>query len=879
VSEQKPLIDGMEVQLRADWQREVAGFKVLLHREGGGYRLEVWRDLEEVKSWSVRDEAGAKAALEELRELLLEKVEPETAGEAEKLLEELRGRFERSVRAALVIEEGGEEIRVLASDGAVLKASMFFYEGKDGVEWLGELTYLVAEVEEKGEEEGGRGKRGKAAKLGLFPFLALAKAVGGKVVERKLIRVRGGVIDLDGVKMPLEFKAQLDKALDTMLDLGAVVEWLKGREVKVSEVYPKLLERVKRFVNFNWDPRLYHVVSCYIVATYFAQVFPAFPQLHFVGSISSGKTRAGLAVARAARRGLSTTDTSEASIFRIAEGVGATLLIDDVWGEGAKIAHLTYKKGVSVPRVEKGAGERLLLRLFETYCPTVYTGVELPIEHKRSRAIVIGMRKAPDPNPEGRDPEPRDFEDIRRELYICELTQFPEVKRKFEELARQRRELGLEGRDFEVWGPLLAVAALAGKEAYDEVLKYAKQDVGRKVEEMYLEEKEVLSGLERLLLSKAEELFTGELERLWKGEEKNWEPYREKLVGITAKLEEGVLFSAADLLRAMKEVLARKEGEEGGEKPYTMKQFESRWTVQRLGRFLSARLEDAAPFEKKTRGVHVRRIKLSSFLAAAERYGYEPDERLLKLARFLREGERESEKKANSLSVPQTVEAQTPQQSGSVSVNDTSVGSLSAKGERESSPGRTPYVSAPAERDAEALDRRRGEAPPEETPSFSPGQLSLSPSTGKSADKPFLTETVQPREESGKVSEEGSPKGEKGELGGTPTPSLLSENEEFEEVEGAPPPPVASAGEPRRNGENGEMEKVENEEACPYWNGEYCGAAGYASFRSEVLEKGRRPPCLGGSDKCPWGAWRLNALRRRRLEEEMAEEAAEVWGG
>jgi hypothetical protein len=75
------------------------------------------------------------------------------------------------------------------------------------------------------------------------------------------------------------------------------------------------------------------------------------------------------------------------------------------------------------------------------------------------------------------------------------------------------------------------------------------------------------------------------------------------------------------------------------------------------------------------------------------------------------------------------------------------------------------------------------------------------------------------------------------------------------------------------------MEKAENEEACPYWNGEYCEAAGYASFRSEVLEKGRRPPCLGGSDKCPWGAWRLAALRKKRREEEMAEEAAEVWGG
>jgi hypothetical protein len=72
--------------------------------------------------------------------------------------------------------------------------------------------------------------------------------------------------------------------------------------------------------------------------------------------------------------------------------------------------------------------------------------------------------------------------------------------------------------------------------------------------------------------------------------------------------------------------------------------------------------------------------------------------------------------------------------------------------------------------------------------------------------------------------------------------------------------------------------KKENEQGCPYWNGEYCGAAGYAPFRSEVLEKGRRPPCLGGSDKCPWEAWRQAALRKKRQEEEMAEEAAEVWG-
>lgn len=1021
MGEGKPLIEGMEVQLRADWQREVAGYKVLLWRERGGYRLEVWKDLEVVKSWSVHDEASAKAALEELRGLLLEEVEPETAEGAEKLLEELRGRFERSVRAKLVVEGEFGRLEIAASDGAVLRAAML-YKQRGETEWLGELTYAVGTLTppEDGDGKGGRKAR---PRTGLFPLLALARAERGAVVERRVVPLLDRVVYLGDEPVPLEFKAQLSEPLDTLLKAETLLEWVKGASARLEEVYPRLLERVKRFANFDWDPRLYHVTACYIAATYFVQVFPAFPQLHFMGSVSSGKTRAGKTVAFASHRGVAATFTSEASVFRLAEDVGATLLIDDVWGPGAKITHLSYKRGMVVLRVEKGTGEKLTLKLYQTYCPLIFTGVELPqSEHLLSRAIIVRMQRAPDPNPKGRDPEPEDFEDLRRELYLAELTQFPEVRRVYEELAGRRRELGLEGRDFEIWGPLLAVAKIAGEHVFEAVRGYALESVGKKLMDLYEEEKEVLAGLERLLLLKVEELFRGELEKLWKGEEENWEAYREKLAGITAKLEEGVVFSAADLLRAMKEVLARKEGEEGGEKPYTVKQFESRWTVQRLGRFLSARLEDAAPFEKKTRSKQLRRITLSSFLKAAERYGFEPDERLLKLAaymggkmaseknlnatyatrtsenqsqqqgglvsaidtcveslsmngkmassqgdkgvvsggvtagggetpsppgefailppsekrmnepflaetiqpsrqkneinepgtpggksgklgephmpsyhrgsgkleesridefeepdekvlgllepaRFLREGERESAKESHLPLSSRTAEEVSSKQVGSVSVNDTCVDSLSREGREGEFSGENPPCFKPAER----------ETPPQETPPHFPGQLSLSPFVEKRADKPFLTETVQPREESGKGSEEGSPKGEKGELGGTPTPSLLSENEKLEEVEGVPPPP-ASAGEPRRNGEAGETEKAENEEACPYWNGEYCKAAGYASFRSEVLEKGRRPPCLGGTDKCPWEAWRQDALRKKRQEEE-SEESSRVRGG
>jgi len=73
--------------------------------------------------------------------------------------------------------------------------------------------------------------------------------------------------------------------------------------------------------------------------------------------------------------------------------------------------------------------------------------------------------------------------------------------------------------------------------------------------------------------------------------------------------------------------------------------------------------------------------------------------------------------------------------------------------------------------------------------------------------------------------------------------------------------------------------KTENEEGCPLFEGGRCRAIGSeAWFRQAVVEKGLRPPCLGGSDKCPVGAYRLEALRRKRREEEMIEEASRVWG-
>jgi hypothetical protein len=582
---------------------------------------------------SFLDAAGARRALARVRaklgELGLGKAEAERAlREAEAAaLDAVGGRLLVGSRGRVGVWEDGYF--------AVANPARFYVELPSG-RWLGELTYGVVRFVE--EEEGGYEER-----VRLLPLLLLSRESNGSVEFWGVVAVEGPELELDGYRVPIDFKAALDRPLATLATRSVAERALMGERVSVAEVYPRLLERHRLFVDFSWDERLYHVFACYAVATYFYFLFTAFPQLVLLGSRGAGKTRAGLALAYAAHRGLVVTDPTEASMFRLAEGLGATLYIDDELGPAELLIHVAYKGGVRVPRAEQGRDGRFRIYLYETYIPVIVGAKSLEGSPRRedivSRAILVSMRRGRDPHPKGRDPRPEDYADIREELYLAQLWEWPRVLEAYEELAARRGELGLEGRDFEVWGPLLAVARLAGREAFEAVLSFARENIEEKREELYVEEKEVLAGLERLLLDQLETLVRGRLERWWRsgGEEPPSEP--QLLAELAAKLEGGVLFSAADLLRAMREVLAREEGEDAPEKPYTRGAFERRWNTWRLGRFLSQRLGGVAPVDRKS-SRRYRRLKLSALVEAAERYGYELDRRLLAAWEALKSGGR-----------------------------------------------------------------------------------------------------------------------------------------------------------------------------------------------------------------------------------------------
>jgi hypothetical protein len=639
----------------------------LLLVEGGGeveWRVVLERGGRRVFAARVLDYRGVRRVLARLRSQL-EGVEGARAA-----LEELELELVDRVGDRDVFEGDG---KLAVWEGEVVehaKPAMFYVEVPSGA-WLGELTYAPLRFYKRREGKlvpvGGGGYR-------VAPILVLSRERDGGVVEVEPVLLEGSLLELDGVKVAFSFNEALDRPHPTLLTRSVLNRYRLGERRSIAEVYPKVLEGVKRFVNFDWDPRLYHVAACFVVATYYALVFTAFPQLVIVGSRASGKTRAGLTLTLASHRGFVVTNPSEASLYRLAEGIGATMYVDDEVGPGEKMIHVSYKRGVSVVRVEKGRDGRFRIYLYETYCPVILGLKDLPREDPLSRAIVIQMEKMKDPNPDKRDPTPADFASLREELYLAELCEWPRVRDTYRELAKRAEELGLEGRDFEVWGPILAIAKLVGEGVFKQVREFALENIEEKREELYVREREVLAGLERLLLYRLEDLARGELEGWWKsgGEQPPSEP--ELLAKAYTELEKGVLFSAKSLLRAMREVLAREEGEDNYEKPYTRSQFERSWNEQSLGRFLASRLGRTAPMEKKSSRVF-RRLTLSSFMKAAERYSYPVDARLLHVWEFGR-----VRKPPNSQLSHTWGEVRGPKAGGGVSESHECVDSLSQNG-------------------------------------------------------------------------------------------------------------------------------------------------------------------------------------------------------
>lgn len=315
--------------------------------------------------------------------------------------------------------------------------------------------------------------------------------------QRGYTSIKNRVLEFNKKTVFLEGKTELIGTMSTLMSLDASKRFLRGDTIEIKHIYQPLKDRQRRFVNFEWDERLYDLETCITIATYFFEVFGVFPIIFFFGSPKTGKGRALKCVVYAAHKGFLIVSPTEATTFRIIDAMRPTLGIDEftrLEEDIMRIIRAGYKRGLKVPRVEKPKKHQFSLSFFETFAPLILASTKYLEPVTMTRTITVNMKRASESwlvlESSKREPKSEDFEDLRDELYICRLTQANKVHEVMEELNRQ--DLGIYDREMEIWCPILSIAKLVSDEVFNSLLSLAKEIYNQKHLEIYEEEKDIL---------------------------------------------------------------------------------------------------------------------------------------------------------------------------------------------------------------------------------------------------------------------------------------------------------------------------------------------------------------------------------------------------
>lgn len=204
-------------------------------------------------------------------------------------------------------------------------------------------------------------------------------------------------INFDGKSISFKkIKVQFDEIPHTLMSSNSFNRFLNYETAEIKDIYTKLKEKQSKFVNYNWDPRLYDLSTCITIATYFFDVFGVFPITWFFGVFESGKGRGLKCLVYAARKGILLDDPTKASVLRLADLLQPTLGIDeyqDVEYSLRGFIRSSYKDGMSSPRLEE-THDGYILRYFGKFHPVVIASTEDIDYGSFTRTIAIKTRKA-----------------------------------------------------------------------------------------------------------------------------------------------------------------------------------------------------------------------------------------------------------------------------------------------------------------------------------------------------------------------------------------------------------------------------------------------------------------------------------------------------
>jgi len=268
--------------------------------------------------------------------------------------------------------------------------------------------------------------------------------------------------------------------------------WINGAPTpNALDVFKRLCDAIVDYTDF--PPAKAHgstaLLALFVILTYCFPVWDAVPYLYIGGPAGSGKTRVFELLSRLAFRPLVSSNLTSAALFRTLHERGGVLLLDEAErlkestpdvSEIRTILLAGYKRGGKAQRLKPETFELQEFDVFGPKAVACIAGLPGPL---LSRCIPLIMFRCPadSQKPKRRlDDDAERWRNLRDDLHALALGHAP----VFLELAGLSEVCpDMTGRHYELWQPILALAAVLDTDLHDRMKRFAMETISENQED------------------------------------------------------------------------------------------------------------------------------------------------------------------------------------------------------------------------------------------------------------------------------------------------------------------------------------------------------------------------------------------------------------
>ncbi len=326
-------------------------------------------------------------------------------------------------------------------------------------------------------------------------FFVINNKIKNKDQERKLILP----IEHNELKENFRIKV-LPEWNESRWEYDDLTLWIDETEqtdpAKLYNLHDKTIREYIEFAN-EFD---YSYFNIWNIATYFYELFDAFPYNDYTGTKRAGKTKSLELQKLVCFNPIMSADISGSAMFRTIEGIGATVLLDESEQfknpKNEQAQHIRtlflqgFIRGQFAVRSEGKANEGFTPQQFNLYSPKSLAHINGIGDVLEDRCIPQLMRRSKDKSMLNSWPDSRKdkrFTEIRNLCYRLFLDYANEI---YELQDEAKKLLSISGRELRLWTPIITLALFFQKHGIENLVKkiQIKTNESSKDRQLYDEE-------------------------------------------------------------------------------------------------------------------------------------------------------------------------------------------------------------------------------------------------------------------------------------------------------------------------------------------------------------------------------------------------------